>query len=125
MYSRSFRTYALAQGLNVSEQARLFAKFAFASGDAFITCWESKAHWSNWRPQTAIRLGDSDPNPKTKGDSNWTPAVATPPYPDVASGYNCGPDRSWRSRSSTSGRDARPSRSRTRMGSDAAVPALP
>lgn len=90
MYSRSFRTYALAQGLNVSEQARLFAKFAFASGDAFITCWESKAHWSNWRPQTAIRLGDSDPNPKTKGDSNWTSAVANPPYPDVASGYNCG-----------------------------------
>ena len=37
--------------LDVSKQARLFAKFAFASGDAVIACWESKAHWSNWRPQ--------------------------------------------------------------------------
>ena len=89
MYSRSFRTYALAKGLDVAEQARLFAKFALASGDAFINCWESKAHWSNWRPQTAIRLGDSDGNPKTDGDANWTSAVANPPYPDVASGYNC------------------------------------
>jgi hypothetical protein len=91
MYSRSFRTYALAQGLDVAEQARVFAKFAFSSGDALITCWESKAHWSNWRPLTAIRLGDDDLNPKTEGDPNWTQAIAaTPPYPDVASGYNCG-----------------------------------
>ena len=89
MYSRSFRTYAAAQGLDLPEQARLFAKFAFASGDAFITCWESKAHWSNWRPLTAIRLGESDLNRKTDGESSWTPAVASPPYPDVASGYNC------------------------------------
>ena len=40
LHGRSFRTYA-----------RLFAKFAFASGDAVIACLESKAHWSNWRPQ--------------------------------------------------------------------------
>ncbi len=89
MYNRSFRAYALAQGLDLAEQARLFAKFALSSGDAFINCWESKAHWSNWRPQTAIRLGDTDRNRKTAGDANWTSAVANPPYPDVASGYNC------------------------------------
>jgi hypothetical protein len=89
MYSRSFRSYALAQGLDVAQQARLYAKFAFASGDALINCWASKAHWSNWRPITAIRLGDDDGNPKTDGDPSWTPAVGTPPYPDLTSGYNC------------------------------------
>jgi hypothetical protein len=89
MYSRSFRTYALAQSLDLAQQARLYAKFSFASGDALINCWESKAHWSNWRPQTAIRLGADDTNPKTDGDTSWTPAVATPPYPDTTSGYNC------------------------------------
>jgi hypothetical protein len=89
MYNRSFRAHALAGGLDLAEQARLFAKFALASGDTFINCWESKAHWSNWRPQTAIRLGDEDGNRKTDGDPTWTPALATPPYPDVASGYNC------------------------------------
>ena len=89
MYYRSFRTVAQAQGLDLAEQARLFAKFGFASGDALITCWESKAHWSNWRPQTAIRLGADDGNPKTDGDASWTSAIPTPPYPDMASGYNC------------------------------------
>jgi hypothetical protein len=89
MYWRSFRTVAQAESLDLAEQARLFAKFGFASGDAFINCWESKAHWSNWRPQMAIRLGADDGNAKTEADANWTAAIPTPPYPDIASGYNC------------------------------------
>ena len=89
MYYRSFRAYALGQGLDLAEQARLFAKFGLSSGDALINCWESKAHWSNWRPITAIRLGDADGNRRTEGDATWTPQIGTPPYADVASGYNC------------------------------------
>lgn len=89
MFNRSFRTYALAQGLDVAEQARLFATLALTNADTFITCWGDKAHWSNWRPQTAIRLGDEDGNPKTDGEPTWTSAVPNPPYPDVSSGYNC------------------------------------
>ena len=89
MFSRSFRTYALAQGLGLVEQARLFGLFGLAGGDTNITCWEDKAHWSFWRPQTAIRLGDTDGNPKTEKVDGWTSAIATPPYPDHSSGYNC------------------------------------
>jgi hypothetical protein len=89
MFNRSFRAHALGEGLDVAEQARFFAKLALANADTFITCWESKAHWSNWRPQTAIRLGDQDGNPETTGDPAWTSVAPTPPYPDVASGYNC------------------------------------
>jgi hypothetical protein len=89
MYSRSFRTYALAHGLDLAEQARLYAQFTLTSADAFITCWEDKAHWSFWRPLTAIHLGNDDGNPKTAGDATWTAAIATPPYPDHSSGYNC------------------------------------
>ena len=89
MFSRSFRTYALAQSLSVLEQARLFGLFGLAGGDASITCWEDKAHWSFWRPQTAIRLADTDGNPKTEKVDGWTSAIATPPYPDHSSGYNC------------------------------------
>jgi hypothetical protein len=89
MFSRSFRTYALAQGLDLVEQARLFGLFGLAGGDTNITCWEDKAHWSFWRPQTAIRLGDTDGNPKTEKVDGWTSAIATPPYPDHSSGYNC------------------------------------
>ena len=89
MFSRSFRTYALASGLDLVEQARLFGLFGLAGGDTNITCWEDKAHWSFWRPQTAIRLGDTDGNPKTEKVDGWTSAIATPPYPDHSSGYNC------------------------------------
>ena len=89
MFSRSFRTYALAQGLDLVEQARLFGLFGLAGGDTNITCWEDKAHWSFWRPQTAIRLADTDGNPKTEKVDGWTSAIATPPYPDHSSGYNC------------------------------------
>jgi hypothetical protein len=89
LYSRAFREYALEKGLDPAEQARLFAKLALAGADTIITCWEDKAHWSFWRPMTAIRLGDSDGNRKTHGDPGWTSAVATPPYPDHSSGYNC------------------------------------
>ncbi len=41
-----------------------------------------------WRPYTAIREGDNDGNPRTVGDPNWTPFLATPPYPDHTSGAN-------------------------------------
>jgi hypothetical protein len=89
MYNRTFRTYALMQGLDLAEQARLFGQFALSGADTFINCWEDKAHWSNWRPLTAIRLGEDDGNPKTDGDPTWASAIPTPPYPDVSSGYNC------------------------------------
>ena len=89
MYNRAFREYAAAQGIALAEQARLFATLTFAGGDALITCWEDKALWSFWRPVTAIQLGDDDGNRKTDGDPDWTSAVATPPYPDHSSGYNC------------------------------------
>jgi hypothetical protein len=89
LYTRAFRGIALTEGLDLAEQARLFAKLALAGADAFITCWEDKAHWSFWRPVTAIRLGDDDGNPRTAGDAGWTSAIASPPYPDHSSGYNC------------------------------------
>jgi len=60
-----------------------------ATADAVINCWNDKAHWSNWRPITAIREGDNDGNPSTVGDPGWTPLIVTPPYPDHTSGYNC------------------------------------
>ena len=55
-----------------------------------INCWDDKAFWSFWRPITAIREGDADGNDKTAGDPAWTSLVASPPYPDHPSGYNCG-----------------------------------
>ena len=89
VYSRMLRGLAQGKRLSLAEQARLFAMVNVAHADAAINCWDDKAFWSNWRPITAIRLGDSDTNPRTVGDPAWTSFNATPPYPDVSSGYNC------------------------------------
>jgi hypothetical protein len=89
MYSRMFRAVSEADGLTLVDQARLFAMLNMAGADALIGCWDDKAFWSFWRPITAIRNGDDDGNDATAVDTEWTPLVGTPPYPDHPSGYNC------------------------------------
>jgi len=89
MYNRAFRTIAQDRGLSLVKQARLFAMLNLAGADAAIGCWDDKAHWSFWRPLTAIQQGDDDGNRRTTGDPDWLPLVANPPYPDHPSGYNC------------------------------------
>jgi membrane-associated phospholipid phosphatase len=41
-----------------------------------------------WRPVAAIRNGDSDGNPATEGDANWSSFIPTPPFPDYISGHS-------------------------------------
>jgi hypothetical protein len=89
LWNRTMRTIAMNEGLSTADSARLFGMTGIAGGDAVIACWDNKAFHSNWRPITAIREGDNDGNPDTVGQADWLPLVATPPYPDIASGYNC------------------------------------
>jgi hypothetical protein len=83
------RNIAAAEGLSTAEQALLFAKTSMASADALIACFNNKAAWHNWRPQTAIHEAANDGNPATSPDGTWMSLFASPGYPDNASGYNC------------------------------------
>ena len=85
-WSRVLRTLSAQNGLSVVENARLFAMAYMTAADALISVWDDKAHYSFWRPITAIREADTDGNPLTWKDENWTPLLATPPYPDHPSG---------------------------------------
>jgi hypothetical protein len=89
LLNRAYRTISQTQGLSLVEDARLFAMLNVAGADAIINCWNDKRFHSFWRPITAIREGDSDGNPRTIGDTTWTPLEPTPPYSDHTSGYNC------------------------------------
>jgi hypothetical protein len=73
---------------DLGDRARLLALAGLAGGDAVITAWDTKYHYTFWRPMTAIREGDHDGNPKTTGDPMWEPLINTPPYPDHTSGAN-------------------------------------
>ena len=89
MYNRAFRTFAVDRNMKLVDQARLFAMLDLAGADGMIGCWDDKAHWSFWRPITAIHEGDNDTNLRTVGDPTWNSLVPAPPYPDHPSGFNC------------------------------------
>lgn len=76
-----------AQSLTLSQNARLFALMNLATADAYIASWQAKYEFDFWRPVTAIRAADTDGNPETAADPNWTPLVVTPPMPAYSSGH--------------------------------------
>jgi hypothetical protein len=86
-WNRIVNSVATTRGLSLVDNARLFAEAYLTAADAFIAVWDEKAHWSNWRPITAIREADTDGNPRTEADPNWLPLVANPAYPEHPSGH--------------------------------------
>jgi len=76
------------RGANLSENAHLLATLNLAIADAVIACWDAKYEYEFWRPVTAIRLADTDGNPATIEDLDWTPLVVTPAFPEYTSGHS-------------------------------------
>jgi hypothetical protein len=83
---------------DVVNLARLLALVHTAMADAGIACWESKYFYKFWRPVGAIREADTDDNPNTLVDPDFSPLGApasninpgvnfTPPFPAYASGH--------------------------------------
>ena len=86
-WSRIIRSLSAAKGLTIDENALLYAEAYLAAADAFIAVWDEKAHYSFWRPITAIREADTDGNAATEQDANWLPLISNPPYPEHPSGH--------------------------------------
>jgi hypothetical protein len=87
-WNRTLRDVANLYQFDPGRKARLLALANMSAADAFICAWNSKKFFNFWRPITAIREGDHDGNAQTAGQTNWTPAITTPPYPDYTSGAN-------------------------------------
>ena len=81
------RQVVATRDLDLSAKARAFGLFYLAAADASIACWEAKYTYNFWRPQHAIRSGDSDGNDLTAGDATWQPLLQTPPHPEYPSGH--------------------------------------
>ena len=79
---------AEARGLSTIENARLFGRMAVSMTDAAIAAWDAKYAYDLWRPVTAIRRGGEDGNAATLADPDWTPLLATPPFPAYPSGHS-------------------------------------
>jgi PAP2 superfamily len=64
--------------------ARTLAVLDIALADTVIASFDTKFHYRFWRPITAIRAGDADGNPATRGDASWEPLCVTPPFPEYS-----------------------------------------
>ena len=79
---------AIAHHTNLERTARLFALLNLSFADNTVAMYDGKYHYQLWRPITAIRLADTDGNPATVGDPNWSPLAVTaadPSYPGAHS----------------------------------------
>ena len=70
-FSQAARQLSVTQQLDLWDAARLFAVFPVVSADAGRAFLETKAFYARWRPQQAIREGESDGNPATIGSCRY------------------------------------------------------
>jgi PAP2 superfamily len=88
MWNQIARTVSASADLDLWENARLFGLLNMALADGYIGNWDAKHFYNRWRPETAVRLGDTDGNPRTDGDPMWTPLIATGATPEYDSGHS-------------------------------------
>ncbi len=87
-WNKIAQTVAESQGNTLEKNARLFALVGIAQADALIACWDNKYHYNDWRPVTAIRAAETDGNPDTVADPNWSSYITTPNHPSYLSGHS-------------------------------------
>jgi hypothetical protein len=85
-WNRIAQTVAASQGNTLEENARMFALLGIAQADAAIVSGDNKFHYDHWRPVTAIRAAETDGNPDTAADVNWSPFNTTPNHPSYTGG---------------------------------------
>jgi hypothetical protein len=78
---------AVEQSHSMVEIARVLALVNMAISDAQASVMETKYHYRVWRPETAIRAGDTDGNLLTRGNPTFMPLVPTPCFPSYASAH--------------------------------------
>jgi hypothetical protein len=80
-WNRIAQSAVLAHDRSLSDDARTFAALNLTLADSVIAFYDAKYTYAFWRPVTAIRNADTDRNPETLADPNWTPLSATAPDP--------------------------------------------
>jgi hypothetical protein len=84
---RRAATALIPDGASLVDTARFYALISIAAADGLIAGMDSKYTYALWRPYHAIRLADTDGNPNTTPDPNWTPLLTTPNHPEYISNH--------------------------------------
>jgi hypothetical protein len=87
VFNQAARQVAQERWHSLSENARAFALINMALSDGAVTTFFNKYRYNFWRPETAIRAGDTDGNRKTDADPNWVPFIPAPCFPSYPSAH--------------------------------------
>jgi PAP2 superfamily len=87
VFNQVAQQVAQKQGRSLSENARALAVMNMAMNDSLAASFLNKYHYNLWRPETAIRAGDTDGNPKTEPDPSFVPFITTPCFPSYPSNH--------------------------------------
>jgi hypothetical protein len=90
VFNPAARQVSIAQGGPLSENARAFALLNMAISDSLVASFATKYYYNWWRPETAIRAGDTDGNAKTDPDATFAPFIVTPCFPSYPSNHASG-----------------------------------
>jgi hypothetical protein len=90
LFNLAARQIARAQARSMSENAQAFALMNMATNDSLVASFLNKYFYNLWRPETAIRAGDTDGNSKTHSDLTFLPFITTPCFPSYPSNHASG-----------------------------------
>jgi hypothetical protein len=90
VWNTAAQQIADADPRSISEHARVLALLNMSLNDALVTSFETKYHYRFWRPETAIRAGETDGNDRTMGDADFAPFIAAPCFPSYPSAHASG-----------------------------------
>ena len=90
IFNQAARQVAQQQQRTLSENARALALINMAISDSLVASFYNKYHYNFWRPETAIRAGATDGNPRTEADPDFMPFIVTPCFPGYPSNHGSG-----------------------------------
>jgi hypothetical protein len=90
VFGEALRQIAQQQQRSMSENARALALLSMAINDSLVASFFNKYHYNFWRPETAIRAGETDGNQKTEADPDFLPFILTPCFPSYPSNHGSG-----------------------------------
>jgi hypothetical protein len=87
IWNRVADDLAQQRGRSMLAGARILALMNISLADSAIAVYNAKNTYDTWRPITAIQQADSDGNPDTTPDPNWTPLLTTPTHQEYPAGH--------------------------------------
>jgi len=90
VFNQAARQVAQERWHSLSENARALALINMAISDSLVASFFNKYYYVFWRPETAIRAGDTDGNSKTEADPSFLPFIVTPCFPSYPSNHGSG-----------------------------------